>query len=135
MKEPSAHPVDVHVGARIRIRRKMIGVSQEQLAKHLGLTFQQVQKYERGANRVSASKLFQIAGLLDAPIESFFEGLKHEEGLITADTESASAVIGFLVEHGGAELARAYCELPPALRVHLIGLARTMAAMPEKTAA
>jgi transcriptional regulator with XRE-family HTH domain len=69
------NPVDLHVGARIRMRRKTLGISQERLAEALGLTFQQVQKYERGANRVSASKLYDIARTLRAPVAFFFEGL------------------------------------------------------------
>src|SRR5271163_5343803 len=69
------NPVDLHVGARIRLRRRMQGVSQEKLADALGLTFQQVQKYERGANRVSASKLYEIATALQAPVSYFFDGL------------------------------------------------------------
>src|SRR5215212_8586427 len=69
------NPVDLHVGARIRMRRKILGVSQEKLADDLGLTFQQVQKYERGANRVSASKLYEIARSLQTPVAFFFEGL------------------------------------------------------------
>ena len=73
--EKSANPIDVHVGDRIRRRRKALGVSQEHLAEQLGLTFQQVQKYERGANRVSASKLYQVACALQASIPYFFEGL------------------------------------------------------------
>ena len=71
----SPNPVDVHVGERIRRRRRALGVSQDRLADQLGLTFQQVQKYERGANRVSASKLYQIARALQASIPYFFEGL------------------------------------------------------------
>ena len=73
--DESANPIDVHVGDRVRRRRRALGVSQEQLADKLGLTFQQVQKYERGANRVSASKLYQIACALQASIAYFFEGL------------------------------------------------------------
>ena len=71
----SPNPVDVHVGERIRRRRRALGISQDRLADQLGLTFQQVQKYERGANRVSASKLYQIARALQASIPYFFEGL------------------------------------------------------------
>ena len=71
----SPNPIDVHVGDRIRRRRRALGVSQDRLADQLGLTFQQVQKYERGANRVSASKLYQIASALQASIAFFFEGL------------------------------------------------------------
>ena len=71
----SPNPVDVHVGERIRRRRRALGISQDKLADSLGLTFQQVQKYERGANRVSASKLYQIARALQASIPYFFDGL------------------------------------------------------------
>ena len=75
MTEEAPNPVDVHVGRRVRLRRKELGVSQAWLADRLGLTFQQVQKYERGANRISASKLYQIASVLEVPITYFFEGL------------------------------------------------------------
>ena len=75
----SPNPVDLHVGGRVRMRRKILGVSQEKLAEALGLTFQQVQKYERGANRISASKLYEIACFLSAPIAYFFEGLSDPE--------------------------------------------------------
>jgi transcriptional regulator with XRE-family HTH domain len=71
----SPNPVDVHVGDRIRRRRRALGLSQDRLAEELSLTFQQVQKYERGANRVSASKLYQIARALQASVSYFFEGL------------------------------------------------------------
>src|SRR5580698_8757948 len=74
------NPIDLHVGARIRLRRRMQGVSQEKLADALGLTFQQVQKYERGANRVSASKLYEIAAALRAPVAYFFDGLANPAG-------------------------------------------------------
>ena len=73
--ERGPNPVDLHVGARIRMRRKLLGVSQERLADQLGLTFQQVQKYERGANRVSASKLYEIAKALQTSVAYFFDGL------------------------------------------------------------
>jgi transcriptional regulator with XRE-family HTH domain len=72
------HLVDVHVGQRIRHRRKQISLSQEKLADALGLTFQQVQKYERGANRVSASMLFRTAAKLEVPVSYFFEGLEGQ---------------------------------------------------------
>ena len=72
--------VDAHVGARLRQRRMLLGISQEQLAEMLGLTFQQVQKYERGTNRVSASRLFQLARALDTPITWFFDEMDAERG-------------------------------------------------------
>ncbi len=74
------NPIDIHVGARIRMRRKLLGISQEKLAEQLGLTFQQVQKYERGANRVSASKLFEIARALQSSVAYFFDGLSATAG-------------------------------------------------------
>ena len=73
MDPKTPHPIDVHVGNRIRLRRKLINMTQEQLARHLGITFQQVQKYERGSNRVSASRLFQIAEVLDVTVTFFFD--------------------------------------------------------------
>src|ERR1700754_1555326 len=75
------HPVDRHVGLRIRMRRKELGISQERLAESLGLTFQQVQKYERAANRVSASKLFEIARALSTSVSYFYEGLSATDDL------------------------------------------------------
>src|SRR5512143_386909 len=76
--ERTPNPVDLHVGARVRMRRRLAGVSQEKLAEALGLTFQQVQKYERGANRVSASKLWEIARALKTNVASFYEGLEDD---------------------------------------------------------
>jgi transcriptional regulator with XRE-family HTH domain len=73
-----AHSVDVHVGARVRQRRKALGMNQMTLAQQLGLTFQQVQKYERGSNRISASKLFEIGTALQVPISFFFDGYKSD---------------------------------------------------------
>ena len=71
-----AHPVDVHVGKRIRHRRWLIGMTQQQLAEQVGIKFQQIQKYETGANRVSASRLWDIADSLGVPVSFFFEGLQ-----------------------------------------------------------
>ncbi len=70
-----SHPIDQHVGNRIRARRNMLSMSQTELAVALKITFQQVQKYEKGSNRVSASKLYMISGILEVPVEYFFEGL------------------------------------------------------------
>lgn len=71
------HPVDLHVGARIKARREMLGMSQVELGKELTLTFQQVQKYEKGTNRVGASRLFEIAQILGVPVQYFFVGLNE----------------------------------------------------------
>src|SRR5271168_5216569 len=67
------HPIDVHVGSRVRLRRNMLGLSQEKLGEAIGLTFQQVQKYERGANRIGASRLMELSGVLDVPVSFFFD--------------------------------------------------------------
>jgi transcriptional regulator with XRE-family HTH domain len=104
------NPVDLHVGARIRLRRRMQGVSQEKLAEALGLTFQQVQKYERGANRVSASKLYEIASALRSPVSYFFDGLADpaaEESLAAAPSQEGT-VHAFLMTAEGLELARLF---------------------------
>ena len=83
VKDPRAqraHHIDIHVGARVRTRRTALKISQQELAGHLNLTFQQVQKYERGANRISASKLYGIAKVFKVKVETFFEGLPDTEG-------------------------------------------------------
>ena len=77
-------PIDVHVGGRLRLRRTLMGLSQTDLAKSVGLTFQQVQKYESGANRVSASRLYHIAESLDVPVSFFFDDMPREGGLAEA---------------------------------------------------
>ena len=100
----AAHPVDRHVGLRIRMRRKELGVSQEKLAEALGLTFQQVQKYERAANRVSASKLYEIARALDTSVSYFYEGLGALPDFDLPTTPSLEAH-AFLLTPEGAELA------------------------------
>ncbi len=122
-------PVDVHVGARIRMRRRFLGMSQQTLADALGLTFQQVQKYERGANRVSASKLWEIGRALGAPVSYFFDGLPDTSG-----TRSASAadqdrqVHDFLMTDEGLELAGLYPRVPKGrLRRRILDLVRAAA--------
>ncbi len=126
------NPVDLHVGARIRLRRRMQGVSQEKLADALGLTFQQVQKYERGANRVSASKLYEIAAALRAPVAYFFDGLADPTGdelngaLVPANEESM--VHSFLMTPEGLELAKLFPNIAPSLvRRRLLDLVRALA--------
>ena len=98
LRKPS--PVDAHVGARIRLRRKLLGLSQQQLAEKLGLPFQQVQKYERGVNRVSASKLYETARLLQAPVTHFFEGLDCQAATQCAP-DAVAAVTAFLMTTEG----------------------------------
>jgi transcriptional regulator with XRE-family HTH domain len=127
------NPVDLHVGARIRLRRRMQGVSQEKLADALGLTFQQVQKYERGANRVSASKLYEIAAALRAPVAYFFDGLADPtgdklDGMRAAAASEESTVHSFLMTPEGLELAKLFPNIAPGLvRRRLLELVRSLA--------
>ena len=120
------HPIDRHVGLRVRMRRKEMGVSQERLAEALGLTFQQVQKYERGANRVSASKLWEIGRALRTPVSYFYEGLS--DGADPAATTPAQrGAQDFLLTSEGMELAQAFPRIPrPALRRRVLELVRTL---------
>jgi transcriptional regulator with XRE-family HTH domain len=116
-------PVDVHVGKLIRARRRALRISQDELAAKIGLTFQQVQKYERGANRVSASKLFAIAQELGVPVASFFADLE-ESG---ADPSVLSEFGDFLTLHRSAELVKAFRQLSADQRRVLVDLAQVMA--------
>jgi transcriptional regulator with XRE-family HTH domain len=107
MEQGGPNPIDLHVGSRIRLRRKVLGVSQESLAADLGLTFQQIQKYERGTNRVSASKLYEIARSLQTTTSYFFEGFsdpKGGEANAVAHVEEKAAV-DFLMTPEGLEIA------------------------------
>ena len=103
--ERAPNPVDLHVGARVRMRRRLAGISQEKLADALGLTFQQVQKYERGANRVSASKLFEIAIALKTPVAFFFEGLPDPSASEAGAPAVEAGLHDFLMTAEGLELA------------------------------
>lgn len=78
VQEAGPHPVDVHVGTRVRLRRTMLGISQEKLGEAVGLTFQQIQKYERGANRIGSSRLFEFSRVLDVPVSFFFDDMPPE---------------------------------------------------------
>ena len=113
------------------MRRKMLGVSQERLAEALGLTFQQVQKYERGANRISSSKLYEIARFLSAPIAYFFEGLGDPTAGASAaglDDASEQHVHGFLMTSEGLELAAAFPRISRSrLRRRILDLVRSLA--------
>jgi transcriptional regulator with XRE-family HTH domain len=122
--------VDLHVGARVRVRRKMLGLSQEQLADALKLTFQQVQKYERGANRVSASKLYEIAKTLQVPVSYFFDGLAAPAADGRDDVgEAANRVItAFLSTPEGLELAAIFPKIGKGrVRRQILDLVRAMA--------
>lgn len=117
-----AHPVDLYVGARLRIRRKMMGLSQTQVADALGITFQQIQKYERGANRISASKMFATAAFLGVAPSTFFEGLPG------ASTSTMPAhFVEFFALGDASDLAANYLKLSPAKRKVVASMVATMA--------
>ena len=121
------NPVDIHVGARVRMRRKLMGMSQEVLAGNLGLTFQQVQKYERGTSRISASKLYEASRALTVPVAWFFEGIDGagEDAEISG---SEVAVNSFLFTGEGVELAAAFPRIvSPKQRRKMLDLVRALA--------
>ncbi|MBQ4824192.1 MULTISPECIES: helix-turn-helix domain-containing protein [unclassified Leisingera] len=118
-----AHPVDVHVGKRIRHRRWLIGMTQQQLAEQVGIKFQQIQKYETGANRVSASRLWDISDALEVPVSFFFEGLQ-EEGKSSSD--KASVPEDLMGDKEALDLVRSYYAIPENQRRRLFELARVL---------
>ena len=119
------NPIDRHVGLRIRLRRKELGISQERLAEAIGLTFQQVQKYERGANRVSASKLWEMARALSTSVNYFYEGLPTDARATRPDGPKLE---DFLLTSEGMELARYFPQIPKSgVRRQILELVRTMA--------
>jgi transcriptional regulator with XRE-family HTH domain len=114
------HPVDAHVGKRIRHRRWMVGMTQQQLADKVGIKFQQIQKYETGMNRVSASRLWDIAESLGVAISFFFEGLAENQ------VGSAYATGDMMSDKEALELVRSYYAIPEAQRRRLFDLARVL---------
>ncbi|MBM9595326.1 helix-turn-helix domain-containing protein [Roseitranquillus sediminis] len=116
------HPVDVHVGKRVRHRRWMTGMTQQQLAERVGIKFQQIQKYETGMNRISASRLWDIASALQVPVAFFFEGLSDSEG-----AEVEPGLRGdILADKEALELIRSYYSIPENQRRRLFELARVL---------
>jgi transcriptional regulator with XRE-family HTH domain len=118
------HPVDVHVGQRVRQRRWMVGMTQQQLAEKVGIKFQQIQKYETGMNRISASRLWDIAHALEVPISFFFEGLDAEQGASTAEGGKVPGDI--MGDREALELVRSYYSIPETQRRRLFDLARVL---------
>lgn len=121
------HPVDVHVGKRIRHRRWMVGMTQQQLGEIVGIKFQQIQKYETGMNRVSASRLWDIAAALDVSIGFFFEGIETEnEDPVHKATSEDKMQGDLLADKEALELVRAYYAIPENQRRKLFDLARVL---------
>ncbi|WP_438991233.1 helix-turn-helix domain-containing protein [Lentibacter sp.] len=118
-----AHPVDVHVGKRVRHRRWLVGMTQQQLAEKVGIKFQQIQKYETGANRISASRLWDISEVLDVPVSFFFEGLDVVPAAADKGESLPSDLMG---DKEAMELIRSYYAIPENQRKRLFDLARVL---------
>ncbi len=130
----SPNPVDLHVGKRLRLRRTLLGMSQEKLGELLDLTFQQVQKYERGVNRIGSSRLYQLARVLDVPVAYFFDGLDDapKPAPPNGDSNASGALADShpLERRETLELVRAYYRIEePEIRRRVYDLIKTLAAM------
>jgi transcriptional regulator with XRE-family HTH domain len=133
----SPNPIDIHVGGRVRLRRMLIGMSQERLGELLDLTFQQVQKYEKGTNRIGASRLYQISRFLGVNVQFFYEDLAEEAFTRSvapgfAETNEAPSIMEFLSSAEGLDLNRSYARIPdPKLRRRILELVRCLAQDPS----
>ena len=131
MVKKAPNPIDKHVGSRVRMRRMMLGMSQEKLGDALDLTFQQVQKYEKGTNRIGASRLQQIAQILQVPVSFFFEGAPTTGNVVTGMEEAPSPayISDFLATSDGLALTRAFMHIKDSkLRRRIVDLVEQMAA-------
>ena len=132
------NPIDAHVGSRVRLRRMLLGMSQEKLGEHLGLTFQQVQKYEKGVNRIGASRLFDLSHVLGVPVQFFYEDApvgvtEHVSAHGLAERPTESFVVEFLSSREGLELNKAFVKLSDArVRRSIVELVRALAGEDHK---
>jgi transcriptional regulator with XRE-family HTH domain len=134
MTKKTPNPIDRHVGSRVRMRRMMISMSQEKLGDRLGITFQQVQKYEKGTNRIGASRLHQISSILGVPVAFFYEGAPNAEGAPgSAEAGNPPYVSDFLATSEGLALTTAFMKLnDPKLRRRIVDLVEAMVGEDEK---
>ena len=130
MPQKQPNPIDVQVGNRVRIRRMLIGMSQERLGDLLGLTFQQIQKYEKGINRIGAGRLYEVARILDVPVNFFYGGVATELPPDANETEvSVPPVMEFVSSGEGHQLAMAVMKIKDAkIRKRVLELVKTLAA-------
>jgi transcriptional regulator with XRE-family HTH domain len=135
MPKNGIHPTDKHVGKRVRMRRLMLDMSQTNVADALGLTFQQLQKYENGTNRISASRLQRISEILQVPVTFFFEGAPHVRGEHHAQTDAPSPqyVSDYLATPDGLHLTKAFMQIPDSkLRRSIVNLVEQIAASEDQ---
>lgn len=125
------NPIDIHVGSRVRLRRTMMSMSQEKLGDALGITFQQIQKYEKGTNRIGASRMQQISAALKVPVAFFFEDAPNQSGTPAtgmSEASSTSYVVDFLSSPEGIQLNRAFVRISnPAIRRKIVDMVKTLA--------
>ena len=130
MPKKQASPIDVQVGTRVRLRRMLIGMSQEKLGEMLGLTFQQVQKYEKGVNRIGAGRLFQVAHILGVPIDYFYEGVNGVSESAPGFAEPGGGsppVMEFLSSGEGLQLSLAFMKIKdPKVRKRVLDLVKSL---------
>src|SRR6201989_2009942 len=130
LPKKQANPIDAQVGNRVRIRRMLIGMSQEKLGDLLGLTFQQVQKYEKGVNRIGAGRLFEVSRILGVPIDFFYEGVSGPAGGRAgfAEAEAAPPVMEFVSSGEGLQLSLAFMKIrDPKVRKRVLDLVKSLA--------
>jgi transcriptional regulator with XRE-family HTH domain len=134
MIKKAPNPIDKHVGSRVRMRRVLIGMSQEKLGEALGLTFQQVQKYEKGTNRIGASRLQQISTILAVPVSFFFDGAPGGDAVKSGLSDSASSafVVDFLSTTEGLQLNKAFVRIKdPKVRRRVVDLVAALSGADE----
>ena len=132
------NPIDAYVGAQIKQRRTIVGMSQTELANRLGITFQQVQKYEKGANRVGSSRLYEISEILGVPLQSFFDGVEdviQKKNSKTADKRTKDTTLGkfdeFISSPSGVDMIKAFVEIDnPAVRKQIAALVKSVSKAP-----
>ena len=128
MPKKQANPIDIQVGNRVRIRRMLIGMSQERLGDLLGLTFQQVQKYEKGVNRIGAGRLFEMSRILNVPVDFFYEGVNAHTGQAGAADGESAPVMEFVSSGEGLQLSLAFMKIKDAkVRKRVLDLVKSLA--------
>jgi len=120
--------IDLHVGKRLRRRRRLLGLTQQSLAEQVGIRFQQIQKYECGANRVSAARLFELSEALSVPIQYFYEGLSEHNDPLTSTPNPEIIAPDVLSKKETMDLVRAYYSMGETPRKHLLDLAKSLEA-------
>lgn len=125
------HPIDIHVGGRVRLRRTMLGMSQDKLAESLGLTFQQIQKYEKGVNRIGASRVFEMSRILSVPIQFFFDDYDADTGrsygFAEAGPDDGAAMMELLNSPEGVQLCKHFASIAdPKIRKRVLELVKSL---------